>query len=134
MFVKTELKTIKVMCQAISGGIKKSSLAFNQLESKLGSLKGRKFYGVLAGSTNSGIYSACVLMNKNDDPKELFLKEWYIPGGCYLKGKVLDWEKNINIIGETFSKMAKLVTVDSGRPVIEYYRSQRELILYLPVK
>jgi hypothetical protein len=41
--------------------------AFKELEAKLSSLKGRKFYGVILGDE----YRACVAMNLEDDPLSL---------------------------------------------------------------
>lgn len=113
-------------------GVKNSAQAFNKLESTLPTLKGRKFYGCLSGTPETGIYRACVAGVESDNPEGL--ETWTIPGGKYLRAKIEDWVGKENMIGEVFSDMAKISNVDYDRPYIEYYRSQKELILLLPVK
>jgi hypothetical protein len=51
-----------------------------------------------------------------------------------LKTKIKNWESNVSLIGPTFGKMADQQQNDDTRPMIEYYRSQKELILYSPIK
>jgi len=104
--------------------------AFRELEAKLPSLKGRKFYGV----EFSGEYRACVEMRENDDPSSLPHPVWVIPGGKYVRRKIKDWEENIDLIGLVFEALVKENDIDPERPFIEYYRSQRELFIMVPVK
>ena len=46
----------------------------------------------------------------------------------------MNWEKNLPEIGKTFQRMSQENERDVSRPSIEFYRSQRELVLFLPVK
>ena len=133
MFQAVNLENIDVMCVVVQG-VKNSSQAFSCLETRLGTLRGRKFYGVLSGNTESGIYRACVLIKETDDSNRLRLEKWQIPGGKYIREKIKNWEKNTDLIGIAFSKMARLNEVDLKRPIIEFYRSQKELVLYLPIR
>ena len=130
-FVETETQPIIVWCVSSTGGVQNSKLVFEKLEKRLGSLRGRKFYGVLEGSPENGIYRACVAKNQGDNFPDL--ESWIIPDGKYLKAKISDWDKCLSCIGETFSEMAQLWCTDASRPYIEFYRSQRELILFLPI-
>ncbi len=52
-----------------------------------------------------------------------------------LEAKMTDWASRLPEIGNTFMAMAdrEKSRVDTTRPSIEFYRSQRELILFLPV-
>ena len=72
--------------------------AFKELESKLASLKGRKFYGVV------------------------------------LRRRLPNWEDNLHLIGPTFETLCRRSDFDRSRPRIEYYRSQRELLVMVPVQ
>ena len=113
-------------------GLEKVKEAFSKLEAKLASLKGRKFYG--AYTPQNGIYKACVAITKGDDPAALGLETYTIPGGKYAGEKLNDWEQHIPEIGQTFMKMTETCNYDDTRPSIEYYRSMKEMVCYLPVK
>lgn len=58
-----------------------------------------------------------------------------IPGGLYLREKMKNWMSRIDEIGKTFVAMAEREKprVDRSRPSVEFYRSQDELILLLPI-
>jgi len=126
--VKTN--NIDVWCVPATGVIN-SGEVFRKLESKLSTLKGRKFYGALLGSPEEGVYRACVAKKLTDNFKGL--EGWAIPGGKYLRAKIKDWEKHLELIGPTFKDMTKGQNVDNSRPYIEFYRSQKKLILLLPI-
>lgn len=129
----TNRTNINVLCVKSTNGTKDSAKAFSQLESKLPTLRGRRFYGVLYGNPVTGIYKACVESIPSDTPGGMGLITDIIPGGIYVKTKIVNWEKNLNIIGDTFRNLAEKYSVEECRPYIEYYRSQQELILYLPI-
>jgi hypothetical protein len=115
-----------------SSGVAGARKAFDTLEAFLPSLKGRKFYGTL--QPPAGSYRACVAIAPGDDVAALGLPTWTIPGGKYCRAKIADWEQNLPEIGNTFDRMRRQNEHDEGRPSIEFYRSQRELVLFLPVK
>jgi len=112
-------------------GVKNSNLAFNQLESKLPTLRSRKFYGCLIGTPERGVYRACVAKLEGETCDTLVT--WTIPEGKYLRAKIENWVGKENMIGKVFSDMRKTSKFDPKRPYIEYYRSQKELILLLPI-
>jgi len=128
------LNDIKVMYVKSKNGVFGSKQAFSILESRLPTLKQRKFYGVLFGEPETGEYRACVKITEQDNPEAMGLDTWIIPGGKYAKRKIKDWWKNIKEIGLTFEEMSKEYEVDFSRPSIEFYRSQKELIALLPIK
>ena len=104
--------------------------SFKLLESKLKSLKGRKFYG----AEHNGVYRACVAINSELDEQPLPHPHWIIPGGRYARVKIRDWERNAQQIPEVFSELCQRKDYDADRSLIEYYRSQRELVLMAPIK
>ena len=103
--------------------------AFRKLEAKLPSLKHRKFYGVALGDE----YRACVAIESGEEASLLPHPTWAIPGGKYVRRRIADWEKNLHLIGPTFAELRVGYDLDPSRPFIEHYRSQRELLLLLPV-
>jgi hypothetical protein len=123
---------IKVMYARAVGGARNAKRAFDALESKLPTLRGRRFYG--AYDRTSGEYRACVRMVPEDDPAALGLDVWTIPGGTYSKLKVIDWGSKLHLLPHLFDGMAEGRKVDPDRPSLEFYRSESELVLYLPVK
>ena len=130
-YQKVILNNIDVWC-VIAEGVKGSAKAFNKLESILPTLKGRHFYGVLNGKPDNGTYRACVV--KQLDENFGNLESWVIPGGKYARAKIKNWEENIQSIAQEFSQMTKEFAIDKNRPCIEFYKSQEELILMLPIQ
>jgi hypothetical protein len=121
------LDDVRVMFIESDTGLAGASKAFDRLEAHFPTLKGRKFYGTFMPP--AGPYRACVAIQPGDDPATLALPTWTIPGGKYRRGKVLDWSANL-----TFARLAEGAERDPSRPGIEFYRSMRELVLFLPVK
>ena len=107
-----------------------ASEAFQRLEERLASLRGRRFYGVVVGDE----YRACVAVAPDDDGiAALPLSSWTLPGGRYARHKIDDWEKHRDRIGPTIQALRHRLDFDPTRPCIEYYRSRRELLLQIPV-
>lgn len=125
------LPDLPVMYVESASGLAGAADAFDRLEARFPSLKGRKFYGTF--QPPAGPYRACVAIQPGDEPSALGLPTWTIPGGKYRRGKVANWEQNMPEIGKTFQRMADAHARDASRPSIEFYRSQKELVLFLPV-
>lgn len=129
--MKVVIQDIPVMFVASPNGPASASDAFKKLEGALNwQLQGRKFYGTMF----LGEYRACAAVTPKDDPGKLGLMTWIIPGGKYFKDKIADWEKHIPEIGPKCEEIIAKVQFDDGRPIIEFYRSQKELFLFVPVK
>jgi hypothetical protein len=122
---------IDVMMVKAKGGTKGAKEAFKVLESTLPGFKGRRCYGVY--DIRTGEYRACVQTTKGDDAASLGLETWVIPGGMYETRKVIDWISKIPQLPEMFDEMAQSRKVDPDRPSLEFYRSESELVLYLPI-
>jgi len=104
--------------------------AFAELEAKLETLKGRHFYGVIV----DGEYRACVGLRPQDDRHNLPYRTWVIPGGKFARRKLTSWERHRDQIGPTMLKLRERGDFDKSRHCIEYYRSQRELLLMAPIQ
>jgi len=128
---KVILEPIKVMYVEAEGGLSDVKQSWETLESRLSNMKGRKFYGTY--KMKDKIYCACVAIKNEEEPQELNLAIWTIPGGKYLKEKIIGWSKRTEIIGETFDSMASDSDPDPSRPSIEFYSSQDEVTLLLPI-
>ena len=126
------LPDIHVMYVESSTGLAGAAKAFDTLEAPFPSLKGRKFYGTF--QPPAGPYRAGVAIEPTDDVAALGFPTWTIPGGKYSRAKVANWEQNLQEIGKTFQRMSQENEHDTSRPSIEFYRSQREVVLFLPVK
>jgi hypothetical protein len=127
--MEVALDNIPVMYVQAENGPTGAEQAFHALEAALPSLRGRRFYGIYLSEE----YRACVALLPNDDPESLGLATWTIPGGDYFREKMVDWRQKLPEIGEVFAAMAERVSADLTRPSIEYYRSQSELHLFLPM-
>ena len=110
------------------------SAAFDLLESKLPTLKGRKFYGTFQFTPNGEEYFACVVRIDSDDPEKMGLETGVIPGGWYARRKLTDWQNKISKLPGLFEEMARSHETDHSRPSLEFYRSQEEMQLFLPIK
>ncbi len=129
-----ELQEIPVLSVKADMRGKGPSAAFDLLETKLPTLKGRKFYGTFQPTPDGEEYYACVARVDSDDPGKMQLETGVIPGGWYVCGKLMDWEKNLSKLPSLFEEMARTRDVDPKRPSLEFYRSQAELQLFLPVR
>lgn len=102
--------------------------AFNRLEAQLPTLKGRHFYGTVVGDE----YRACVEEQPGDEV--LDIARWTLPGGRYRCVRIADWEAHRDQIGPTAADLVSRPDYDPTRPVIEFYRSQRELKMLAPIR
>lgn len=123
------LDPVKVMFVVSPDGPQGAGEAFDRLEARLSSLKGRKFYGTLL----NGEYRACVALEVQDAPAAMGLETWTIPGGAYARRKLEGWPERLPEIGQIFGALAAEYPRDAARPNVEFYRSQKELLLFMAV-
>lgn len=118
----------------ITRGVKNSEKAFQKVESKLPFMKGRKFYGLLYGKPDDGEYFACVEVKSGDNPQAVGLEKREIPGGWYARKKIRYWYEDLKLIGKGFEELFESHSIDTNRPTIEYYRSERDLHIFVPIE
>jgi hypothetical protein len=74
-----------------------------------------------------------VALEAQDAPAAMGLQTWTIPSGAYARRKLESWPEHLPEIGRIFGAMAAEYPRDPARPNIEFYRSQKELLLFLAV-
>ena len=106
--------------------------AWDQLETTIGSLRGRKFVGVF--DPDASEYRACVERQDTDDPKALGLTEGTVPGGLYLRTRLKGEPPEIyDRIAPTFDELRRIVQPEPGRSSLELYRRHDVIDLLMPV-
>jgi hypothetical protein len=106
--------------------------AFSELESRLGTLRGRRFFGVFNPSSSE--YLACVQTTDADEPGTLGLSEAVIPGGAYLRATLTGRPPAVYAhIAPAFDELEKHADADPSRPLVEFYRRYDEIDLLVPV-
>jgi len=134
-----ELQDMAVMRVRADMKGKGPSYAFTILESKLPSLRGRRFYGTFRMLPHGEEYYACVERIGSDDPEKMQLETGTIPGGRYARRKIMGWEEIVRAgrLPAVFMEFVKALEpfVDHAeiRPSLEFYRSRDELILFVPM-
>lgn len=129
--LKVEIVDIPVMYVVSPNGPQGASDAFKKLENAINwQLKGRKFYGTMFNDE----YRACLAIIERENLEKFGFQKWTIPGGKYYKDSIANWEKHRAEIGLRFEAIIKKVNFDQSRPSIEFYRSQAELYLFVPIK
>jgi len=104
--------------------------AWQQLEDRLGSLRGRRFFGMFDGDK----YRACVQVRTDDDPVPAGFRTTVLPGGAYLRARLRDEPEQLyERIPDAFAAMESLANRDEMRPGIEHYRRLDEVDLLLPI-
>ncbi len=105
--------------------------AWSELETAVGSMRGRHFYGAFDEAAND--YRACVEVRAGDDLVP-GLESGTLPGGRYLRAKLSGQPPAVyDRIGSTFDEMVQAATPDESRPGLEYYRRHGEIELLLPI-
>lgn len=121
-----------VVCRAseFPAGIKDS---WERLESKLASLKGRKFYGVTFFQEGQLIYFAGLQPLDRNEVNALGFPTLTLKEGKYARVKLLDWNNHTDEIGPIFDELMEEYKKDPAGPTVEFYRSQSELHLMIPI-
>ena len=121
-----------VVCRAIGFpvGIRD---AWTKLESKLASLKGRKFYGLTFMENSHLVYYAGLKPLNKGEAAALGFPILTLKGGKYARVKLMDWNNHADQIGEIFNQLMETYKKDPDGPTVEFYRSQSELQLMIPL-
>ena len=107
--------------------------AWQTLESKLTSLKGRKFYGLCYADASGTAYYAGVEPRDVEEVITIGLPTMAFTGGKYARVKLLDWPKHTDRISAIVEELERTFRADPARPVVEHYRSHSELHVLVPI-
>ena len=106
--------------------------AWAGLEEAVGSLCGRKFYGVFDPVSRE--YRACVELREGDDPRRLGLDVGALLGGRYARVRLTGEPPAVYaLIAPTMKRLAQRPDCDPDRPSIEFYRRREVIDLLQPV-
>jgi hypothetical protein len=121
-----------VVCRAneFPAGIKHS---WERLESKLPSLKGRTFYGLTFFEDGHLVYYAGLQPVDTAEVAALGFPTMKLKGGKYARVKLMDWTQHADEIGSIFDELMEAYKKDPDGPTVEFYRSQSELHLMIPI-
>jgi hypothetical protein len=121
-----------IVCRAIEfpAGIKDS---WERLESQLASLRGRKFYGLTYFEEGQLVYYAGLQPLDQSEISALGFPTLILKGGKYARVKLMDWNNHTVKIGEIFDYIMEEYRKDPSGPTVEFYRSQTELHLMIPL-
>ena len=104
-----------------------------RLEAAVGSLRGRRFFGVMHARPQPE-YWACVARRDGDDPAGLGLETGVIPGGRYARRRLAGEPPGVfEEIVPGFRALEQEHREDGSRPSIEDYRRHDRIDLLLPV-
>lgn len=124
---------LRLLAVAAEGGPAGGPAAFQQLEQTLPTVKGRRFYGVVKPLKDGLSYHAAAETQDEHEAAQLALATLTVPAGDWMQYKMLEWPRLAHTIGATAERVASLCDVDANRPTLEFYRSERELRLLIPV-
>jgi DNA gyrase inhibitor GyrI len=132
-----EREDVTVMFKRVADEQSAITAGWAELELAVGSLRGRKFFGVFydkALLNGRAEYHVCVQVRDGDDPATLSLEVGTIPGGRYARVRLEGEPPGIySLIAPTFKQLGERQDRDSRRPDIEFYRRQDVIDLLLPL-
>jgi predicted transcriptional regulator YdeE len=108
--------------------------AWQQLEARLTSLRGRRFYGVCyEGGAREGYYAGLEPVNEQEGTR-LGFEPLTVDAGKFVRLSIKDWQAKIAEIPQLVDMLRRDFVTDPARPTIEFYRSQTELHLLVPLR
>lgn len=123
---------VRVMFTRASDEQASITRAWSELEEVVGSLRGRKFYGVFDPKNNE--YRACVELRDGDDPEALGLEQGILAGGRYARLRLTGEPPGVYArILPASKRLAKRPDADRRAPSIEFYRRRDVIDLLQPL-
>ncbi|MDH7490352.1 MAG: hypothetical protein QHH80_12720 [Anaerolineae bacterium] len=107
--------------------------AWDRLEARMPSLKGRHFYGLTVCEGGELVYYAAVQVAGEDEAAALGFPLLRVRGGRCARVKLLDWPHHVDEIGAVFDELMRNFPMAPDAPTVEYYRSESELHLLVPL-
>ena len=96
-------------------------------------LRGRKMFALI--DTDANCYTVCTPVKDGDDPGSLGLQVGTLPGGWYLRGRLVGEPPEVyEHIADGMAELEAMVVADPTRPLVEFYRRRNEIDLWLPIQ
>jgi hypothetical protein len=127
-----EREEVRVMFRRTRDEQESITRTWAEVEAAVGSLRGRKFYGVFDPETNE--YRVCVQWQDGDDASALDLEDGAIAGGRYARARLEGQPPAIyGRIKPTMERLARRPERDPSRSEVEFYRRHDLIDLLVPV-
>ena len=127
-----ERDEVAVMFKRVSDEQAAISRGWAEVEAAVGSLRGRKFYGVFDETLHE--YRVCVQVREGDEAAAFGLEMGILQGGRYAQVRLQGDPPGVyELIAPTFRRLATRSDRDPSRPGIEFYRRHDVIDLLLPV-
>ena len=79
-------------------------------------------------------YTVCTPVRQGDNPEALGLQTGTLPGGAYLRGRLVGEPSVIySLIGPGMDELRTMVEFDTARPLVEFYRRHDQVELWVPI-
>jgi hypothetical protein len=122
---------VTVMAQTTADDLAHIQKVWPSFEQLVG-LRGRKMYALIDTAQNS--YTVCTPVRDGDDPSRLGLQVGTLPGGSYLRGRIVGEPPQVyEYIADGMAELAATTRADPTRPLVEFYRRRDQIELWLPI-
>jgi hypothetical protein len=129
--LENDLKIFCVTAKSFPEGIME---AFTTLKNILPSAEGRTFFGISCGSKDGNIiYKAAVLETYEGEGEKYRCETFIVKKAVYLAETLINWRKNVKIIGDTFMKLLADPRLDTSFPCVEWYKSDDEVMCMIRI-
>lgn len=127
-----ERDDVRVMFKRTTDAQEAITRTWAEVEHAVGSLRGRKFYGVF--DPDAGEYRACVQWREGDNAAVIGLEDGVLPGGRYARERLEGAPPAVyGLIQPACERLARRPDRDPSRPEIEFYRRHDLIDLLLRV-
>ena len=84
--------------------------------------------------TARATYTVCTPVREADDPGSLDLQTGVLPGGCYLRGRLVGQPPALyDAIPGAMLELEAAARRDCDRPLVEFYRRHDQVELWVPI-
>ena len=128
---RVERVEMPVMFLTVKDNSAEIGVGWDRLESVLGSLRSRRFFGVF---DDSGDYRCSVQIRDSDEAGCLGLDSGVIAGGSFICATVRGPQPAVYAhLESTFEELQHTADWDRSRPSLEYYRRHDRIDVLMPV-
>jgi hypothetical protein len=130
--INNDIKTFCITAESFPEGI---SAAHEKLYSILPDTAGRNFFGISYGSSSPEIiYKAAVEESYPGKAEKYNCEVYIIKKGNYCCEKLVDWRKDIPLIGKTFELMLRFPGVDPSGYCLELFLNKTDILCLVKLK